>query len=63
MPVLEDALDIDKVEFERPFLYPKQFDALFDPRRYSITEASTKSGKTSAGIVWLIEQAIQGQDG
>ena len=33
------------IEYERPYLYPKQFDAIFDEHRYSLIEASTKAGK------------------
>jgi hypothetical protein len=51
------------IEYQRPFLYPKQKAAIFDPRRISLIEASTKSGKTSGSIVWLIEQALAGQEG
>jgi hypothetical protein len=49
--------------FNRPDLYEKQFAAIYDPHRYSLIEASTKAGKTSGCIAWLIEQAINGQDG
>jgi phage FluMu gp28-like protein len=51
------------LEYERPYLYPKQFAAIFDPKRVSVVEASTKSGKTSASIVWLTEQALNGTAG
>src|SRR6266705_6685365 len=50
-------------EGERPGYYPKQFAAIFDERRYSVIEASTKSGKTSGCIGWLLEQAFQGKTG
>lgn len=33
------------LEFERPYLYPKQFAAIYDPHRYSLIEATTKAGK------------------
>ena len=33
------------VEYTRPFLYPKQREAIFNDCRWSIVEASTKSGK------------------
>lgn len=36
---------------------------MFDERRYSCTEATTKSGKTSGGIIWLGEQAFDGNAG
>jgi len=51
------------LEYERPYLYPKQLAAIFDSRRYSFIEASTKAGKTSACIVWIFEQALHGSDG
>lgn len=37
-----------------PKLYPKQYAAIYAPERYSIIEASTKSGKTAGCIVWLL---------
>jgi len=49
--------------YQRPWLYPLQKECFFGTERYSITEASTKSGKTIGGIVWLTEQAMQGQKG
>jgi len=42
----------------RPPLYPKQLAAIYEPRRYSLIEASTKAGKTSGCISWIIEQAM-----
>lgn len=49
--------------FRRPRLYPKQAAFLYAPERYSITEASTKSGKTVGCLVWLLEQAMKGKRG
>ena len=46
-----------------PTLYPKQKAAVFDPRRYSIIEASTKSGKTVGCITWLLHWAGKGLPG
>lgn len=51
------------VVYKRPYIYPKQFDALFLPVRFAICEASTKCGKTHGCIVWLFEQAAMGQAG
>jgi hypothetical protein len=51
------------IEYERPYLYPKQFDAIFDEHRYSLIEASTKAGKTSGCITWLVEKALGGDAG
>ena len=39
-------------------MYDKQEKALFNDSRYSLVEASTKSGKTVSCLVWLIEQAL-----
>ena len=49
--------------YQRPPLYPKQAAFLFNPARYSITEASTKTGKTVGCLCWLGEKAMEGQDG
>jgi len=49
--------------YQRPQLYQKQFEAIFCTERYGIVEASTKTGKTSGCIIWLLEQALQGEAG
>lgn len=49
--------------YQRPYLYPMQLAAIFNAARYALIEASTKSGKTHGCIVWLTEQALQGQSG
>lgn len=49
--------------YVRPYLYPKQLDAIFSDKRIAVIEASTKAGKTVACIVWLVEQALQGEPG
>lgn len=54
---------LSRVEFVRPRLYAKQLEAIYAPERYSIIEASTKSGKTVGSMVWLTEQAWLGQRG
>ena len=51
------------LNFVRPDLYPKQQEAMYDPRRISLIEASTKSGKTVSGIIWLLQKAIYGLAG
>ena len=48
------------IQYQRPPLYPLQHNAFFGEERYSITEASTKSGKTVGAMAWLLEQAIGG---
>jgi hypothetical protein len=50
-------------EFNRPYLYPQQLDAIFCQERYGLIEASTKSGKTVGSIAWLVEQALGGKPG
>lgn len=51
------------VEFVRPRLYAKQLEAIYSASRYSIIEASTKSGKTVGCMCWLVEQAWLGRAG
>jgi hypothetical protein len=48
-----------KINYTRPFLYPYQKAIVDSPARYTITEASTKAGKTSSHLVWLFEQALK----
>lgn len=50
-------------DYVRPALYDKQQAAVFDPARFSLIEASTKSGKTVGCLIWLLEQAMAGRDG
>jgi hypothetical protein len=40
-----------------PPLYPKQHAAIMDPARYSIIEASTKTGKSQGCLCWIISRA------
>ena len=49
--------------FHRPALYPKQLEAIYSSARYSVIEASTKSGKTVGCMCWLAEQAWLGKAG
>lgn len=42
-----------------PTLYPKQYDAIFDPARHCFIEASTKAGKTLGCLVWQIDQSFR----
>lgn len=52
-----------EIKYERPYLYPRQEEAIFYEGRYSVIEASTKSGKTHGCIIWLMEQALLGDRG
>lgn len=45
------------INYQRPWLYPKQLEAIFHDKRYGCIEASTKAGKTVGCIAWLFEQA------
>lgn len=56
-----------RLVYKRPWLYPLQIEAMFEPldcdgrpARFSCIEASTKAGKTVADIAWLFEQAVIG---
>ena len=52
------------VQYTRPYLYPKQLDAIFCEERFATIEASTKAGKTLGTMAWLLEQAlIKGKPG
>jgi len=52
-----------RFEYRRPKLYRRQFEAIYARERYSIVEASTKSGKTVGCMCWLVEQAWLGRAG
>jgi len=52
-----------RIDWVRPQLYPRQFQAIYSSARYSVIEASTKSGKTVGCMVWLTEQAWLGKSG
>jgi len=51
------------INYRRPALYPKQRAAIFNPARYGVIEASTKSGKTGGCIAWFLEQGLAGHEG
>lgn len=51
------------VRWARPWLYPKQEQAIFHPARIVVIEASTKAGKTVGCLVWLTELALHGKPG
>lgn len=54
---------IQTITYKRPPMYRKQREAIFCPERFSIIEASTKSGKTFGCILWFIEQAMKPRAG
>lgn len=51
------------IEFVRPQLYARQLEAIYTDARYSVIEASTKSGKTVGCMCWIAEQAWLGKSG
>jgi len=63
MAIHEPFYERHRIEYVRPPMYEKQFNALFDPHRYSLIEASTKAGKTSGAIIWFHEKGLQGLAG
>jgi hypothetical protein len=63
MPIRTPPRSPSRIEFVRPKLYPRQQAAIYAPERYSVIEASTKSGKTVGCMVWLAEQAWLGKPG
>ena len=52
-----------QINLRFPELYPKQRAAIFEPKRFSLIEASTKAGKTSGCITWLVQLALEGRPG
>src|SRR5690242_5173561 len=51
------------ITYVRPWVYPKQHDAIFCDERYALVEASTKSGKTVGCLIWFAEHAMAGKAG
>jgi hypothetical protein len=47
-----------QINYKRPYLTSYQKAILDSPARYTITAASTKTGKTASHIIWLFEQAL-----
>lgn len=50
---------ISSITYNRPFLFPYQTSIIDSPKRYTVTEASTKVGKTASHIVWLFEESLK----
>jgi hypothetical protein len=51
------------INFQPAPLYPKQYDAIYDPARICCIESSTKAGKTSGCLAWFIEKGMRGKSG
>ncbi len=58
---MENNKQTKQIHYQRPQLANYQLDALFNDSRYGVVEASTKSGKTTACLIWIIEAALQGK--
>lgn len=54
---------ITHIDYTRPWVAGYQQRMLDCPARYTVTEASTKAGKTASHIIWLYECALQGSEG
>jgi len=53
----------NKLQYQRTGdLVGYQIDFMDDPARYTVVEAATKTGKTTACIIWLMEQAMKATD-
>ena len=50
------------MEVAKPSLTKYQKDILFSPARFTVTEASTKIGKTYSHILWLYGKAMEHED-
>lgn len=48
-----------KINYKRPPLTSYQKAILDAPERFTITEASTKTGKTASHVVWLFEETLK----
>lgn len=46
------------IKYTRPALYGYQKSILDSQARFTVTEASTKTGKTASHIIWLFEQPL-----
>jgi len=53
---------LQTITYKRPKLADYQAQIIDCKERFVIVEASTKSGKTAANIIWLFEQALQGKE-
>jgi len=51
------------ITYTRPYIYDYQRCIIDSTSRYTITEASTKVGKTTTCYIWLHEQALKGKQG
>lgn len=52
-------MEENELIYDRPVLADYQISILDSEARYTVTEASTKTGKTASHIIWLFEQSLQ----
>ena len=52
-----------QINYTRPKLTDYQKAIIDSPARNTVTEASTKTGKTTSHIIWIFEQALRCKDG
>lgn len=52
-----------EITFERPPLTKYQEQIYFSPKRYTVTEGTTKCGKTVSHVIWIFEEALKGEEG
>lgn len=57
------SVTANNLTYVRPFLYPKQEEAIFCAAQHVIIEGSTKSGKTLGCLFWLFEEALYASEG
>lgn len=56
-------MSLSELIYNRPPLYAKQEAFVDCLARYTVVEASPKTGKTVSCILWIVEQAMQGKIG
>lgn len=50
---------IKEINYNRPFLYDYQKKIVNSTARFTVTQASTKVGKSASHLIWLFEQPLQ----
>lgn len=50
---------MQKINYTRPPVTTYQKAIMNSPKRFTVTEASTKTGKTASHIIWLFEQSLK----
>lgn len=50
---------VKEIQYTRPFVYNYQREIIDSKERYTVTEASTKVGKSASHLIWLFEQPLK----